>query len=102
MEGDELTERLKDAAYTAVGLGILGVQRLQVRRRDLSRTVRPQVREVAARLESAASAADDALDPVLERFEGRLPDATRDLVHTARSAVTSARDAALARAAGRH
>ncbi|MFN2607028.1 MAG: hypothetical protein ABR511_03895 [Acidimicrobiales bacterium] len=100
MTDDELTDRLKEAAYTALGLGVLGVQRLQVGRRELSRQVEPQVREAAARLRRLAASADEAVNPVLDRVEDRLPDATRDLVHAARAAVTEVRDAALAKAAG--
>jgi len=50
VEDEDLTERLKEAAYTAVGLGILGVQRLQVQRRTLAKQVQPQVREAAVKL----------------------------------------------------
>ena len=38
MENDVAT-RARDAAYTAVGFGVLAVQRLQVRRRDLTKDV---------------------------------------------------------------
>ncbi len=96
--GANVSDRVKDAAYAAVGLGVLGVQSLQVRRRDVAKQVEPQVREAAARLQRLASAADEAVKPVLERFEDRLPDATRDLVRTARSAATDARDTILDKA----
>jgi len=89
---------LKDAAYAAVGLGVLGVQRLQVRRHDVTRQVEPQVREAAQRLQRLAAAADQALNPVLERIEGRLPDATRELVHSAHSVVIDARNTILDKA----
>lgn len=93
--------RLKEAAYTTVGLGLLGMQRLQVQRREITKAIEPQVREAAVRLEKVASAADEALDPVLDRFEHDLPEATADVVRSARAATKAARDAALARAAGR-
>ncbi len=83
---------MKEVAYAAVGLGVLGVQSFQVHRRDMAKQVEPQVREAAARLQRLTSAADAAVNPVLERFEDRLPDATRDLVRTARSVATDARD----------
>jgi len=95
--GDRVKE-LKEAAYAAVGLGVLGVQRLQVRRRDVTRQVEPQVRDAAQRLQRLASAADQALNPVLERIEGRLPDATRELVHSAHSVVIDARNTILDKA----
>lgn len=36
----DLNRWLADAGYTAVGLGILAFQRVQVRRREVERTVR--------------------------------------------------------------
>lgn len=99
MADDDLAERIRDAAYTVVGLGVLGVQRLQVRRRDVSRSLRPQVRDAANRLRTLATTADAKVNPVLDRFEENLPDATRDLVRAAREAATEARDAVLDRAA---
>ncbi len=99
MADDDLAERIRDAAYTVVGLGVLGVQRLQVQRRDLSRSLRPQVRDAASRLQTLATTADAKVNPVLDRFEENLPDATRDLVRAAREVATEARDAVLDRAA---
>ncbi len=104
---DDVRDRIKDAAYTVVGLGVLGVQRLQVQRRDLSRSLasaartewRPQVRDAASRLQDLATTADARVNPVLDRFEEGLPDATRELVRTAREVATEARDAVLDRAA---
>ena len=94
----ELADRVKEAAYAAVGLGVLGLQSLQVRRREVAKQVEPQVREAALRLQRAAAVADEAVNPVLERLEGQLPDATRDLVRTARTAATEARDTLLDKA----
>jgi len=96
--GANVTDRVKEAAYAAVGLGVLGVQSLQVRRREVAKQVEPQIREVAVRLQRLATAADEAVNPVLERFEGRLPDTTRDAVRSARTAATDARDTILDRA----
>ena len=96
--GADVTDRVKEAAYAAVGLGVLGVQKLQVRRREVAKQVEPQVREAAVRLKGLASAADEAVNPVLDRIEGQLPDATRDLVRSARGAATEARDTILDKA----
>ena len=103
---DQVGERMKEAAYAAVGLGVLGVQRLQVRRREVAKQVEevakqvePQVREVAGRLQRLAVTTDEAVNPVLDRLEDRLPDTTRDLVRSARVAAVDARDTVLNRAA---
>jgi hypothetical protein len=37
---DELSKTVENAVYTAVGLGILGFQHLQVQRRQIERAVR--------------------------------------------------------------
>ena len=99
MADDALRDWLRDATYTVVGLGVLGFQRLQVQRRDLRRTLGPQVRDAATRLQDLATTADAKVNPVLDRFEEGLPDATRELVRAAREAATEARDAVLDRAA---
>lgn len=44
----DVPERLRDAAYVAVGFAVLGFQRAQVRRRELERAVRETVRAAAA------------------------------------------------------
>ena len=100
MTDDDLRLRLREAAYAAVGLGVLGVQRLQVRRRDLNRQLQPQVRDAAARLQRLAEVTDERVNPVLDKVEEGLPEATRDLVRTARGAAVGARDAVLKKAAG--
>jgi hypothetical protein len=97
--GAGVADRMKEAAYAVVGLGVLGVQHLQVRRREVAKQVEPQVRDAAERLRRLAAAADEAVNPVLERFEDRLPDATREAVRSARTAATGARDTILDKAA---
>lgn len=70
---DALPNSVKDAFYTAVGFGVLGVQRLQVQRRDL----RKRLRRVAGQVE-------ERVDPVLDDLEARLPTAPRVVVEQAR------------------
>lgn len=101
MADDDFATRVKDAAYVAVGLGVLGAQRLLVGRREVTKRVEPRVRGAAAQLQRLATVADDRVNPVIDRVEERLPDATRGLVRSARGRVSEARDAVLSRAAGR-
>lgn len=101
MDDNDLGNRLKEAAYVAVGLGVLGAQRLLVGRREVAKRVEPQVRGAAAQLQRLATVADERVNPVIERVEDRLPDATRGLVRSARGRATETRDAVLSRAAGR-
>jgi hypothetical protein len=50
---DDLTTTVENTVYTAVGLGILGFQHLQVQRRELQRQLAAVARDVADRVERA-------------------------------------------------
>jgi hypothetical protein len=52
---DDLTTAVENTVFTAVGLGILGFQHLQVHRRELERTVTATARVVAEQLERAVA-----------------------------------------------
>jgi hypothetical protein len=43
--GDEIPKMVEDTLYTAVGLGVLGFQRMQVRRQELKRSLAGFARE---------------------------------------------------------
>lgn len=84
----DVTQTLKDAAYVAVGFGVIGFQRAQVRRQELKRQLRQQRQQLAGIVKEI----DGAVDPVRKQFEGgldrieeRLPGQARDLVRTART-----------------
>lgn len=47
--GDEVVRLLRDSFYVTVGFGVLGIQKLQVRRRDLERRLEPVVDGTAGR-----------------------------------------------------
>jgi hypothetical protein len=44
---DDVTQAVENTVYTAVGLGILGFQHLQVQRRELAKQVSGVVRQVS-------------------------------------------------------
>jgi hypothetical protein len=48
---DDVTDAVENTVYTAVGLGILGFQHLQVQRRELTKQVSGVVRQVADQVE---------------------------------------------------
>jgi hypothetical protein len=50
---DDLTTTVENTVYTAVGLGILGFQHLQVQRRELQRQLAAVARDLADRVERA-------------------------------------------------
>jgi hypothetical protein len=88
---DDLLAVAKGAGYTAVGFGVLAVQRLQVKRRELAKELglRPGPtfwRDVAKEVGKLAEKAEAVVDPVLDGVEGRLPGEARTAFHQARAA----------------
>jgi hypothetical protein len=75
---------LREALYTAVGFGVLGIQQAQLRRRELQKEL--------ARL---AVEVDGKVEPVLDDLVAKLPDDLRPLADQARAAALSARRALL-------
>jgi hypothetical protein len=76
---DDAATRVRESLYTAVGLGILGFQQAQVRRRRLQK----ELSRLAADL-------DERVDPVLDDIEAALSEEVRPMVAQARSALRSA------------
>lgn len=52
---DTVTDAVENTVYTAVGLGILGFQHLQVQRREVERTVTATVRQLAEQVDKAVN-----------------------------------------------
>jgi vacuolar-type H+-ATPase subunit H len=99
----DLQKTAKDAAYVVVGLGVIGWQRAQVRRRDLEQQLRAPraqletqvteaVTEAREQLHKLAKDIEQRLEPVVEQFEERLPEQARELVGQARQAAKDARE----------
>jgi hypothetical protein len=63
---EELSAKARDLVYTAVGFGVLAVQRLQVIRRDVMRDVRGNIKPLVRSMQAV-------VDPALDVVEGRLP-----------------------------
>ncbi len=93
MESDVVT-RARDAAYTAVGFGVLTLQRLQVTRRDLTKDVVERLggpQEVKRYVRRAQV----VIDPVLDGVERRLPLPSRLLLRQARRVARSLQSSVL-------
>ena len=73
--------RARESGYTAIGFGVLAYQRLQVRRRELTKEAGGK--EGVARF---VHRVEEAVDPVLDGLERRLPDQARTAFHQARTA----------------
>ena len=93
------TDTLRDAAYITVGTAVLGFQKAQVRRRELSEQWQEQQSRLATQIEEGrqsiselASQLDDLVGPVRSpgrgrpgAIEERLPAAVREAVKQLRT-----------------
>jgi hypothetical protein len=102
---DQLTSAVRDAAYIAVGFGVLTFQQAQVRRRELVSSIserfgasKSQVDSLMATLERRIAAFDKqsetfeaSLDKAVTNLEQRLPDSAAALVGQAHDVAKFAR-----------
>ena len=58
---DDVLDAAKEVGYVAVGFGVLGFQRAQVRRRELERTLRPVTQFVGTTTSGVVGAVESAL-----------------------------------------
>ncbi len=118
---DDLTKAVKDAAYIAIGFGVLTVQKAQVQRRELTSAIRTQADEAREQLdkltgetlagfeklsgtvedrvkliEERVADLEDRVDTILDEVEAKLPEQAADLVKQARSAAKDARNQVVA------
>ena len=61
----------RDAAYIAVGLGVLGFQRAQVRRRELQQQVEAQLAGTGEQLQKLTKQVEGHITPVIAQLTGR-------------------------------
>lgn len=90
---DRIQDRLRDALYVGVGLTLLGIQRAQVHRREISALVEQRADETRTVVRSVGQgllALDDHAcllrDRVLERVRDGLPEPAKDALEQARQA----------------
>ena len=102
---EDLTKLVKDAFYVTVGLGVIAIQRAQVRRQELSKQVSGPVGDAKSQLQTLTKRFDDRVKVVEERLEGvedrfealldqleeHLPEQARELAQQARTAAKEAR-----------
>ena len=93
----DLTKTLQDAAYVAVGFGVIAFQKAQVRRRELEQqlnlsgdSLREQLTKVAAEAEERIEPVVEAVEASLDQLEERLPESARVVFQQVR---TTAKDA---------
>ena len=100
-----LSDNLRDAAYIAIGMGVIGFQRAQTRRQELNKQLADQRAAFEARgaevvklVNEAIKQADARLAPVVDAIEAqvdtvvdRLPAQAKSLVEPAHQASKDAR-----------
>lgn len=95
----DVTKPVKDALYVAVGLGVIGIQRAQVQRRELRKQLENQLDTTTGQLQRLTRQVEGVVDPMLDQLTARLPERSRGLVTQARSAAKEAQGQLLGRVA---
>ncbi|HVE94893.1 MAG TPA: hypothetical protein VNB24_08245 [Acidimicrobiales bacterium] len=109
----DVTKTLRDATYIAIGLGVIGFQRAQVRRQELRSQLADQKTVLDARATEARALvselvkqADSRIEPVIAAVEAQidavadlLPEQTKGFVTQARTAGKEVRSQLRARVA---
>lgn len=93
----DITKTLKDAAYVAVGFGVIAFQKTQVRRRELEKQFgvsteqfREQLVKVAGEVEERIEPVVEAVESSLDQLEERLPEQAREVFKQARTTAKEA------------
>jgi hypothetical protein len=81
IDTDAIANAAKDAAYVTIGLGVLGFQQAQVRRRELAKALTDQLGNGRAQI-----------DEVVDAIEARFGEHAGAIVTTAQDAARTARE----------
>ncbi len=98
---ESVADAAKNAAYVAIGLGVIGFQRAQVRRQELSKefserfggsgdNIQATIDAAKAELAKQVEKADTRVEQLLDRIEAGLGPIEARLPEQARTAVTKA------------
>ncbi len=101
----DLTKSALDAAYVAIGLGVIGFQKAQDQRQELADRLSEPREHLGGRLDDVRDSfakqvktVDSTVEEVIDRlgtrfapFEAKLPDQARQLVKQARTQAQGAR-----------
>lgn len=95
----DLTRLAEDAAYVAIGFGVLGFQRAQVRRREMAKRLEKQlagmempIGDARRELSKTLKELDRQLEQVIERLDSALEPVSQRLPATAQAMVHQARE----------
>ena len=94
----DVTKTLKDAAYVAVGIGVMAFQKSQVRRVELTKQFEAQRKQLEGQAVEAKEqfgklikGVEERWEPVLKQLETRLDELEKRLPDQAASVVKQAR-----------
>jgi hypothetical protein len=97
---EDFTKTARDAAYVAIGLGVMGFQRAQVRRRELIELAKQQlpameapITEARAELARRVTELDGRVTELAGKFETRIQPVEQKLPATAQALIGQAREA---------
>lgn len=97
----------RDAAYVVVGIAVVALQRVQVRRRELTKTVgdqlhntRPQLDEILAGVEGRLTSIDSRIESIEAKLDGAVGDLEKRLPDRAGTMLVQAHE--IAKAARQH
>ena len=85
---------VKDAALIAIGFGVLGWNKAQVRRNELTARFDAQTTELRTQLAKVADQVEERLEPLVEAVDTRLDQLEEQLPGQAREAFKTARTVA--------
>jgi hypothetical protein len=80
-----VTDNLRDAAYIAIGMGVIGVQRAQVRREELNK----QFAEARSTFESHGAEAVKLVSDLIKEADARVEPVIKAVQGQVRSAFTT-------------
>jgi len=75
-----LTDTVKNAAYVTIGFGVLGLQKAQVRRQELQKSVA----SIAGHLDAVVAPVRTQVEAGLDGVEASLPPAAQDVLKQVR------------------
>jgi hypothetical protein len=81
----DVRKAIQDAAYIAVGVGVLAFQRAQVSRRETRARLEQQRTQVRSRVEGVAREVRNRVEPIAEQLQGRLPEQLNKALETGRA-----------------
>jgi hypothetical protein len=80
-----ITDTVKDAAFVTIGFGVLGFQKAQVWRHELTKQLETQLAETRKAAASFATQIEGYVAPVLETVESSLPPTASEFLKQART-----------------